>query len=422
MEKIKVAFYLNNNNSVDCSNIVNANPGLGGSEYLLILVSTLLSERYEDLQITLYSNYRGILPKVLTSVACKSFPEFVKKAQQNAEDYCVVNYTSVDNYVVKQYKNLNFIIWCHNFVSWRDLDFFAKQHNVFRLICVGREQLDLYRDHPAFVKSDYIYNAIPVNSLKRNYHEHIEYKDRKNNVIYIGSLIECKGFLYLAKAWKNVLKVFPDANLYVIGKGNLYDEKAKLGKYGIAEEQFENSFMKYLSDKNGLLKSVHFMGIMGEEKFDLIKQCKVGVPNPGGVTETFGLTAVEMEAMGCKVTTIECPGYLDTVFDKELLYHHTNELSKYIIKCINESKDDDMDSVWMSITDNFSIEVVLPMWHKLFKESSDSVNVYLHEDRFMLYNEQYHFKRIKEKLRRIKQQYRLFEFLPALERILYKQH
>lgn len=49
-----------------------------------------------------------------------------------------------------------------------NLDFYAKQPNVVRIITVGREQLDLYRDHPAYNKSDYIYNAIPTHCLKDN--------------------------------------------------------------------------------------------------------------------------------------------------------------------------------------------------------------------------------------------------------------
>lgn len=422
MKKIKVAFYLNNNGSVDCSNIVDANPGLGGSEYLLILVSTLLSERYDDLEVTLYSNYKGALPNTLKCVDCNSFQEFAEISQKETEKYCVVNYTSVDKSVIKQYRKLNFIIWCHNFVSWKDLDFYTKQSNVFRLIAVGREQLDLYRDHPAYGKSDYIYNAVPIDSLKLHYKTHIACKDRKNNVIYIGSLIQCKGFLYLAKAWKSVLKEFPDANLYVVGKGNLYDERAKLGKYGIAEEQFETSFIKYLSDENGLLDSVHFMGIMGSEKFDLIKQCKVGVPNPGGITETFGLTAVEMQVMGCRVTTIECPGYLDTIINKNMLYKHTSQLSDYIVKGLSDTSEDKMEYIWKTFSDKFSYNAVLPLWHKLFTMHSDMEDVYLHTDRDKLYNEHYHLKKIKTLIARIKHHYVFLKGFPALERILYKQH
>lgn len=315
--RTKIAFYLDNQNSIDCSNIVESNPGLGGSEYLAILIPTLLSIRYEDLDVSLYCNYKGILPQSLKHIACGSFEKYSRLCIDNKETYCVVNYTSADKQVILSNPEVKYIIWCHNFVSWKDLDFFAKQENVVRLIAVSREQLDLYRDHPAFAKSDFIYNAISVDSYKKFVNSTDFQLMRPNNVVYVGSLIECKGFLHLAKAWSTVLRAIPDAQLYVVGKGNLYDEKVQLGLYGLTDERFEQKIMKYLSSHNKIIDSVHFMGIMGQNKFDLLKQCKVGVPNPSGVTETFGLTAVEMQAMGCKVTTIKCPGYLDTVLNKD---------------------------------------------------------------------------------------------------------
>lgn len=78
----------------------------------------------------------------------------------------------------------------------------------------------------------------------------------------------------IAKAWKTVLAAVPDAKLNVIGAGNLYDRNSKLGKYGIAEESYENSFMPYLTEKfeedgeikERILPSVKFWGLMGVEK------------------------------------------------------------------------------------------------------------------------------------------------------------
>lgn len=414
----KIAFYLDNKNSVDCSNIIEANPGLGGSEYLAILIPTLLSTRYKDLDVTFYGNYQGVLPQTFNHIVCESFEQYSTLCFENKEKYCVVNYTSVDKNVIQSNPGVKYIIWCHNFVSWKDLDFFAIQENVVRLIAVGREQLDLYRDHPAFEKSDFIYNAISIDSYRKIAHTTDFQLIRSNNVVYIGSLIECKGFLYLAKAWRKVLNSVPDAQLYVIGKGNLYDEKAQLGPYGLTDEKFEKQIMKYLSSNQKILDSVHFMGNMGEEKFNLLKQCKVGVPNPGGVTETFGLTAVEMQAMGCKVTTIKCPGYLDTVFDKDNLYSSTKQLADYIIRNLKADMVGDLNLVLNFIDSNFSYDVVLPLWYKLLTSDLSS-KVYLHVDRDVLYNKSYHLKKYKELVRHFKLIHPTLKGLPSLENITF---
>lgn len=418
--KTKIAFYLNNRNSIDCRTIAEGNPGLGGSEYLIILVPTLLSMRYNDIDVTLYTNYQGELPKELHSIPCDSFHDFASQCSLNKEDYCVVSYTSVQNEIIKTFSNLKFLIWCHNFVSWKNLDFYANQQNIVRIITVGREQLDLYRDHPAFNKSDYIFNTIPTESLKERMNNIKSLNARKNGVVYIGSLIECKGFLHIAKAWKKVLKAVPDASLYVIGRGNLYNEYAKLGPFKLAEEKFENKFIPCLSYENRLLPSVIFLGVLGNEKFDVIKDCKVGVPNPGGLTETFGLTAIEMQAMGCIVTTIKCPGYLDTVYDKSMLYGSPSQLADYIIRGLKATDGVDLSKVFGFIESNFSYDTIIPQWHQLFTDCL-TIGSSLHSVTEELANSDYHFKQWKEAIRK-KRDLPIVRMIPSLERVLYKQH
>ena len=98
--RTKIAFYLDNQNSIDCSNIVESNPGLWGSEYLAILIPTLLSIRYEDLDVSLYCNYKGILPQSLKHIGCGSVEKDSRLCIDNKETYCVVNYTSAYKYVI----------------------------------------------------------------------------------------------------------------------------------------------------------------------------------------------------------------------------------------------------------------------------------------------------------------------------------
>ena len=89
-------------------------------------------------------------------------------------------------------------------------------------------------------------------------------------VTYVGSLVPAKGFHRLAQIWPEVISKVPNAELYVIGNGKVYDRNAKLGKYGISQSDYENQFMKYLTDDEGeILKSVHFCGIVGKEKRDI---------------------------------------------------------------------------------------------------------------------------------------------------------
>ena len=218
-------------------------------------------------------------------------------------------------------------------------DVFAKMDNVVRVVNVGKEELEQTKGHLIYKKSTYIYNAVPTKILE-NFPDIIPNVKREPNVCYIGSLHAAKGFQYLAMAWPVVLKEIPKAQLYVIGSGKLYGRNNKLGKWNIASEEFEEMFMPYLTEHGKIIPSVHFLGILGEEKYNVLEKCKVGVPNPSGVSETFGYTAVEMEFMDCQVTTIKCPGYMDTVCQKENLYENTNELSQYIIRLLKNNNYD----------------------------------------------------------------------------------
>ena len=122
----------------------------------------------------------------------------------------------------------------------------------------------------------------------------------------------------------------PDAQLHVVGSGKLYDRNSKLGVYGIAEESYENSFIKGITDRAGeLLPSVHFHGVMGEEKKELIARTSVGVANPAGRTETLGISAIEFSSRGVPVVTIASGGFLDTVENEKtgLLYNDTKDLA-----------------------------------------------------------------------------------------------
>lgn len=61
-------------------------------------------------------------------------------------------------------------------------------------------------------------------------------------VVYSGALIKQKGFHILAKAWKNILKAVPDAELYVLG-GGLYGMTYKEDVEAV-KDSFKNMFEK----------------------------------------------------------------------------------------------------------------------------------------------------------------------------------
>ena len=367
----KIAFFLKNELLVntDWREIMNGNPGVGGSEYVIALTAYVLSIQ-SNVDVTLIVQKKSQFPTGLSIAYADNL--------RVAIDYCEKN--GISYLAFKEYPrwihehcfdklngNVGLIVWCHNFLSSFLLDYYIKIPAVKSVICVGREQAELYRDHRLFNKMDYIYNGFPMPS--RQEQGLLPICQRKNIVTYIGSIVPFKGFHLLAKAWPMIIKKVPDAQLYVIGSGQLYDDNKQLGKYGIAEESYENVFMPFLVDANGkVLTSVHFMGRMGAEKVQIVGETKAGVPNPSGDTETFGIGAIEFETMGCDVVTRRCCGYLDTVCNKQNLYRRrkAKSLAKYVIKALRNPAAQ-TDEVYEEIERKFDIRQTVVEWEKLLE-------------------------------------------------------
>lgn len=362
---MKIAFYLNNANiaETDFSKVEDGNPGVGGSEYSCVYIANELCKR-GNIDTILLADKESKFPSALKYFVCGNLLNSIKQFY-GIVDVFVIDSKRFDLYLASKYPKAKFILWLNNRMSTMDMRKCSELDNIICLLHVGREMYDLYRDASFFGKMTYIYNAISLNILKK-YPILQPFDERENRVAYIGSLVPSKGFHLLAKAWPKVLQVVPDAELEVIGSGKLYNQTTKLGKYGIAEKSYEDSFMPYLTDKQGnILHSVHFRGIMGVEKYDILSNCKIGVPNPSGFTETFGYTAVEMEMMGCAVTTMKCPGYIDTVYDVNQLYNTPSQLADYLIRLLKKTSSIDYTSTLKYIKNNFTIEAVIPHWEHL---------------------------------------------------------
>jgi glycosyltransferase involved in cell wall biosynthesis len=65
----------------------------------------------------------------------------------------------------------------------------------------------------------------------------LPYKDRANNILFVGSLIERKGVRYLIQAFANIVRYFPDFHLILMGEGYQRAEcEALVQSYGLSEK------------------------------------------------------------------------------------------------------------------------------------------------------------------------------------------
>jgi glycosyltransferase involved in cell wall biosynthesis len=366
---MKIGFFLENKlyNKVDFSRPELGNPGIRGTQYMIWIIACKLA-KYHD--IYLFARCIDKMPSYLHSCLCKDEKQAFIKAVELGVEVLVLRACNENADLYQSFNNdkVKLILWSHNFENYKLANSVAKNRQIKRFVCVGRQQYERLRDHEIFFKSTYIYNALDFKTFKGK-----RIKNDNKTVTYIGALNNQKGFHILAKSWKKICKLVPNAQLNVLGTGNM-GKNVELGQYGLADKKYEKRFMKYLLDKNGnILSSVHFLGsIGGNEKQEVMLKTSVGVANPSGKSETFCIVATEFEALGIPVVSKKGYGLLDTVVNGKtgILVNNERELISAITRLLTNHNFNNTIGTngYHFVRKHFSIEKVVQQWLKLIDD------------------------------------------------------
>lgn len=350
---------------VDLSRPELGNPGVGGSEFLFALLANELC--LKEIDIIVYHYCENKLSPSINCRIVKDSIEMLQNAEQDGIDILIHQIGKTKEwYDYLDTTNLKSIAWAHVFLEYYELKLIRNCTNVKRVVFVGKEEYDSYIDDDIIKKATYIYNMIPTGKCPP------ERVISNLEVTYVGSLVPAKGFHKLAEIWPEIIKNAPNAKLNIIGNGKIYDRSAELGRFGIAQSDYESKFMKYLLDENGNIhSSVRFWGIVGTEKKDIFKRTTVGIVNPTALTETFCMSAVEMEFAFIPVISKKKWGLLDTIKDNQtgFLFKNKSEFIKRLLFLINNPQfNNDMgEKAHNYVKENFSVDVILPKWEKLIE-------------------------------------------------------
>lgn len=363
---MKIGIFLDNIGieGVDLSRPDLGNPGVGGTEYCFSVLVYSLKKYCPEIDVVFYCTKMAKLPMNINPLIVKDAIDATKKSLSDKCDFIIFrNQVSPDLYRDLEKINQKIIIWGHNFYLSKEAELISKNKRIVLNVFVGREQYDRYMDHDISLKSIYIYNMIPkVDPVLR--------LNDSETVVYLGSLVKAKGFHILARQWKKIIKKYPRAKLKVIGSGALYSRGEKLGKFGVSTSEYENKFIKYLTNKKGmLLDSVEFVGILGGNKGEIFSKASVGVVNPSGKTETFGLGVIEMNQYYLPVVTVKKFGLLDTVINKKngLTFFRSKNIKKGILELLKDKQlNRELGSRGREWSGFFDPEVLIRGWEKAF--------------------------------------------------------
>lgn len=372
----RIAFYYTNSKFADknCKKIREGNPGIGGTFYAMLQVLFGLQEKYStSFKFFLFAEKEQALPEDINVILTPDVYSLQVALKEKQIDCLIVNKISADTlpqifFDQIRTTNVDIIVWCHCFVTNKGLNVLAAEPMVKKIIAVSKTQMLTWYDHDIYKKATYIYNMCDFKNPSN-----VHFVPKKNDVVYVGAINAIKGVHYLTQAWKSVLKKYPTSQLYIIGSGRLYNSNAVMGRFGIAEKFYEQKLLKPILKDGKINSSVHFLGIMGKEKWEVLNKCKVGVVNAGS-WETFGYTMVEMQMAGLMVASLKSPGLLDTMYPKNgILYDNPKKLAVSITKLL-EKEQHDFDAGFNYISNNFSRDVILRKWIELFEHKQEAVD------------------------------------------------
>jgi len=366
----RIAFYLDTRNirTLDVRDVDAGNPGMGGTEYMFFLIAAKLARTHD---VPMYVTALGAYPEGIRYCEVKALAQIA--SELDTEDILILRESEVltNLHQLKAMKS-KVVVWAHNYSGHRTLKACVQCPSIVRYLCVSREQYENLRDEDIFAKADYIFNAI----VTRNWPKPLA-PSSEDNVFYMGSLIEAKGFHVLAQQWPKIAQAVPTAHLHVVGTGQLYDRNAPLGPLGIASPDYERRFTPFLTEDCTLRKDVTFHGNIGADKLGLLSRAKVAVANPTGIGETFCITALEFGLLGVPVVTKKVGGPVNVVENgvSGLLYDHEDELADAVIALLSDehlcrtmghAASERMRAL-------FDIEVVIAKWERVLREVQEGV-------------------------------------------------
>lgn len=311
------------------------NPGVGGTEFVTIILAFALAKERKDYEVYLWSEVTLKLlnpPKNLKQISIKEapFPESKLFNSVNTIFIC-------SNGVLQNQKFSNKSIKC-KIVNWLHhpfiIPFDYKSLKFSAHISVGVYQ---YFSNNFWYKPHWhIYNLFNIKLF--NLPKYKFFKLNKSlRLVFLGALIPAKGFHHVAQAWLKIKKKFPNVHLDVIGSTQTYNGKKPESKKIPTTTAYANKILKFIPAEDFFNKRVVFHGNLGEEKFKIIKNAHFAILNPTGKSEAFPASPIECLMCGTPVIASSDYGMSDVMcFFPETQLSGPNEI---LSKLVSNSKN-----------------------------------------------------------------------------------
>ena len=261
----------------------NLNPGVGGTQYLTIVLANELAKTYTSLDIKLYTYYEfSIEEKAQNLELILVDPDIWTPVSKLNEVWILTisNLNGLSAQTVAELKD-NFIVWSHHPSDWRVLRYAGSAKGV---ISTGSYQY--------FSNFKYSRNCGLIENLL--YAKNVNPKRQNKeffNVMFLGALVPAKGFHDLLQCWGRIQMAIPNARLHVIGGSSLYGNEISSD---LPCDESYGKQLKLIAQQNQIdLSQIYFYGSLGQERFEIYRNMDVAVVNPLGKSESYSFNLHE---------------------------------------------------------------------------------------------------------------------------------
>ena len=337
-------------------NVSKGNPGCGGAEYQMALLFTELSRNIKYNIIVFNYNMTTKFANNVKNILINNLGDI----KDDIDMTMIINFTNElqtdELYNFIKSSKMNFIIWVHCRLNKEKIREFSKLENIKKIVFVTPLEMEILGKN-ILKKKVSIFNMIPEPVGELNF-----YKKKDNIVVYVGNISRYKGFINLLYQWKQIKLNVKDAQLFVIGNGSLYNRHQKFSKLNLCKPDYEYEIQNVLL-KDNILDSVHFLGLMGYNKKQIIKRAKVGIVTNQNV-ETFCITALEYQKYGVPVVALNKDGLKYSVQNGKsgILCETFEEMGKQIIKILKEEYKFDLPNKFL---EQFYCKNIISKWEDL---------------------------------------------------------
>jgi glycosyltransferase involved in cell wall biosynthesis len=415
---IKLGFYFSSYqlHDTDLSEPYLGNPGIGGTEFLVLMLAWYLNTG-NNLEVMLFTQNHEKLPKSIKCLHAENLKEALEISKVHEIDLLVLPYYNESDEKIISDSKIQILLWYHLAIKKSSLmDSISRCKNIGRLVVVSTEVANYFRDHELFNKTVVINNFLvsPKSAAKSN-------KFNFNNYCcFVGRMDDSNGLDILAKSWSSVLKQNPDLKLVVIGGNTLYNKYKKPGAYGFADITYENKIVELFKHAGCIIdKNIFFTGTLGLERYQIMQNARVGIVNPSG-KESFSVTALEFSNFGVPIVAGKDWGFFDSVVDKKIGFLVSDELQlaekiNYLLR-LNEFKKRKIAFSAVEHIKKFEPDKIISLWKKELNNIFDGSQGRI----YRLKSNYFHRKNWLKEIFRILKKKKLLKLPLILDKTYYK--